>query len=484
MARASIGATRAAQPAASRKTSTPLEEQPNGAKSGTAVGPPLFLHPKLSVSQPDDPEEREADRVAEDVMRMPKPPVQRPCGACRTGGSPCPACDREEPVMLSRKAGATGAGEVPASVYSVIRSPGQPLPSPVRAFFEPHFGEDFSDVRVHTDRQAQQSARDVHAIAYTVGSNVVFGAGRYAPGTEEGQRLLAHELTHVRQQGSGNAPVNLGSAELMRQEEEGAGAEADAAPEVMAESCPSASPPCEIPPETFIPGATLTAAQVRQRRTVVQRLIDRVRSSTPLAADNLHHWLGNSGALRSMPPEPFQRADSGVARELRAVHWPVIRAGIVRRLRDPGDPESLATAGTVRTLHYWHSIAALPTSSGSTERDLSIALGTYAVTAYVTVRSTGTAADILSWCVQVCDRYDWNIGAIAPVPIPSDLGRAIADTEGAPGRVLFPLGREADTAFYLSDDDWFRDLETSGGGRRYEVRTDIFSIPGMPRAVP
>lgn len=69
-----------------------------------------------------------------------------------------------------------------------------------RAFFEPRFGQDFSQVRVHADREAQQSARDVNALAYTVGSHVVFGDGRYAPGTPDGQRLLAHELAHVVQQ--------------------------------------------------------------------------------------------------------------------------------------------------------------------------------------------------------------------------------------------------------------------------------------------
>ena len=74
----------------------------------------------------------------------------------------------------------------------------------MRAFFEPRFGQDLSHVRVHTDGAAQQSARDVNALAYTVGPHVVFGAGRYAPGTLDGQRLLAHELTHVVQQRSYN----------------------------------------------------------------------------------------------------------------------------------------------------------------------------------------------------------------------------------------------------------------------------------------
>src|SRR5439155_15454735 len=85
------------------------------------------------------------------------------------------------------------------------RGRGQPLPTSVRAFFEPRFEHDFSQVRVHTDAHAAESAQAVQALAYTVGSDIVFGAGQYAPATTAGQRLLAHELTHVVQQGASQA---------------------------------------------------------------------------------------------------------------------------------------------------------------------------------------------------------------------------------------------------------------------------------------
>jgi len=150
---------------------------------------PLFLQPKLAVSRPGDPAEVEADRVANQVMRMPEPVVQRQCAACE-----------EEAVTVSRKTQGAIGSDAPASVGSVIRSPGQPLAASTRAFFEPRLGQDLSHVCVHTDGEAQQSARDVNALAYTVGSHVVFDAGRYAPGTPDGQRLLGHELTHVAQQ--------------------------------------------------------------------------------------------------------------------------------------------------------------------------------------------------------------------------------------------------------------------------------------------
>jgi hypothetical protein len=88
-------------------------------------------------------------------------------------------------------------------VQDVLRSAGRPLEAGIRAFLEPRFGQDFSRVRVHTDAQASESARSVNAHAYTVGQDLVFAQGRYSPGSSDGLRLLAHELTHVvQQQGS------------------------------------------------------------------------------------------------------------------------------------------------------------------------------------------------------------------------------------------------------------------------------------------
>jgi hypothetical protein len=89
---------------------------------------------------------------------------------------------------------------MPPSVYETLNSPGSSLPAESRAFFEPRFGRDFSSVRVHTDSKAAESARAVNAHAYTVGNNIVFGRGMYAPSTARGAGLLAHELTHVAQQ--------------------------------------------------------------------------------------------------------------------------------------------------------------------------------------------------------------------------------------------------------------------------------------------
>jgi hypothetical protein len=90
--------------------------------------------------------------------------------------------------------------QAPSIVHEALRSPGQPLDGETRAFMESRFGYDFSGVRVHTDSKAAQAARAVNALAYTVGRDVVFGAGQYAPASGQGQRILGHELTHVVQQ--------------------------------------------------------------------------------------------------------------------------------------------------------------------------------------------------------------------------------------------------------------------------------------------
>src|SRR5205823_1825863 len=113
---------------------------------------------------------------------------------------------------------------VPPIVHEVLRSPGEPLDRETRAFMEPRFGHDFSQVRVHTDDRALKSALAVNALAYTVGRDVVFAAERYRPGTVEGRRLLAHELTHTIQQryapkAERSEEISLGSPESSHEHE-------------------------------------------------------------------------------------------------------------------------------------------------------------------------------------------------------------------------------------------------------------------------
>jgi len=108
---------------------------------------------------------------------------------------------KEEGAPIQRKAaGDSTPDAAPSLVDDVLAVPGRPLDAATRGFMETRFGHDFSQVRVHSGAIAEQSARDVNACAYTVGNNVVFGAGQFAPESHAGQKLLAHELTHVVQQ--------------------------------------------------------------------------------------------------------------------------------------------------------------------------------------------------------------------------------------------------------------------------------------------
>ncbi len=231
-----------------------------------------LIQPKLKISQPNDKYEQEADRVADMVMRMPDPTIQRQVipeekeeeesiQTKRMGSTITPLIQRQienqeeeeeetiQPKLIRNSIsplvqrqmsneeedegklqlkplpfigslqhkplaeeegeevqGKEGAGQTPTvsppSHYQInaLRGGGQSLPESVRAFYEPRFGANFSTVRIHNSPHATAIARSVNARAFTLGQDVVFGAGQYAPGSSDGRRLLAHELTHVIQQ--------------------------------------------------------------------------------------------------------------------------------------------------------------------------------------------------------------------------------------------------------------------------------------------
>jgi hypothetical protein len=153
---------------------------------------------KLVVGEVNDPLEHEADRVADRVMHMadgavPATPaaagLRRKCTACGAATASVPA------LRLA-----------PVGVHATLGSAGHALDAQTRGFFEPRLGLDLGVVRIHHDRGAATSARAVAARAYTVGSDIVFGAGEYRPSTSEGRALLAHELAHVRQDALGGCP--------------------------------------------------------------------------------------------------------------------------------------------------------------------------------------------------------------------------------------------------------------------------------------
>ncbi|SEB24398.1 DUF4157 domain-containing protein [Variovorax sp. YR216] len=143
------------------------------------------LQRHVVVGAADDAYEREADRVADAVV----------------AGSVAPAPRAIQRLSEQPKG---SAGHMPASVGQALSGTGHALEPSLRVEMERHFGHEFSKVRVHADAAADRSARDLAAHAWTLGNDIVFGAGRFAPQTSEGRRLLAHELTHVVQQSQGS----------------------------------------------------------------------------------------------------------------------------------------------------------------------------------------------------------------------------------------------------------------------------------------
>jgi len=201
----------------------------SGQRGFSAEAQRYLIQAKLKIGQPGDKYELEADQVAEQVMRMPEPKVQRMCSEYKeelkrqpleeeeelqanpVAGQITPLIQRqveeeEEEELIQTKIVGDVTPKVTPAINSGIQSlqgGGRPMSRGELSFFEPRFGTDFSNVRVHNDSHAASVARSVNARAFTLGHNVVFGIGEYSPDASSGRKLLAHELTHVIQQNGG-----------------------------------------------------------------------------------------------------------------------------------------------------------------------------------------------------------------------------------------------------------------------------------------
>ena len=165
----------------------------------------LPVQRQLSVGAADDPLEKEADDMAGRVMRMPEPSfIQRKCTHCEAEEK----AQRKPLASFIQKKGNEGGVLASTTVSNQIQSGkggGSIMEAPTQSFMESRFGADFSSVRIHTDHSAIQLSRELNAQAFTVGNDIYFNSGKYAPEASDGKHLLAHELTHVIQQsGSGN----------------------------------------------------------------------------------------------------------------------------------------------------------------------------------------------------------------------------------------------------------------------------------------
>ena len=271
---------RTARPKPARASLGPHARHAGGA---CVLGPVLgarssapTIQTKLEIGRPDDRFEREADRVAEEILRTPAtatlaappsgtrgtaPAVQEPCAACE-GQARGPAVQRlcsgceedlhrqvadDEGEELLQAESTSGDGplltpEIASHIGTAIAGSGQPLPVPVRTYFEPRFGHDFTQVRIHKGAGASGSARLINAKAYTVGQHIVFGEGQYAPETSAGRKLLAHELTHTIQQGATLPAPGLSMATVLESNARPAMSNAP----VIQRACRSTPPPADL----------------------------------------------------------------------------------------------------------------------------------------------------------------------------------------------------------------------------------------------
>jgi hypothetical protein len=187
------------------------------AASFATLAKPL-IQPKLRIGASDDKYEQEADRVADQVMRMPEPgslqvqtsprQIQRLCTVCEDELRHQPKAGQVKDEMVQRKPDSARIPQLSTDTAAQIQSlkgGGHALDSSTLSFMESRFGRDFSQVRIHADNRAADLANNINARAFTIGGDVVFASGQYRQHGCEGQRLIAHELTHVVQQGYSRA---------------------------------------------------------------------------------------------------------------------------------------------------------------------------------------------------------------------------------------------------------------------------------------
>ncbi|MFT3774910.1 MAG: DUF4157 domain-containing protein [Minicystis sp.] len=261
------------------------------------------------MSDPDAPHEREADAVADRVMRGIAPSPIRPAPvALRRKCTECASEEEEKKgAVMTKRApggGALAPGAADLAVHTASRG-GAPLSQATRALFEPRFGQDFGRVRVHTDGEAARAAQAVQARAYTVGRDIVFGRGQFAPGTAEGQRLLAHELTHVVQQGAASAGPRI----VSRAVDQHAGAtlpDANQQRDIQNQLTPAKSAPSGAAPPAWDGAADasggVTAAAQANRDALKKELIAALDAD--LTAANAK--VANVKAQRTVPMKSFE----------------------------------------------------------------------------------------------------------------------------------------------------------------------------------
>ena len=381
------------------------------------------------------------------------------CGQHTQAGEECEECRKKHEGTLQRAAvNTTPTSNVPPVVHDVLNSPGQSLDAGIQAFMEPRFGHDFSGVRVHTDAQAAESARAVNALAYTVGRDVVFGAGQYAPTTSAGKRLLAHELTHVVQQDSQskrfdtrlvlNTPedsyeqeadhiANLVTTDSIQPRPPIAGAlsgyylipglqrKAECSLEHIEKECNNAAAACMAVQDECkkrYPKPSDIDEMIRKGRQKSKELT----SAGPNAAANMLHFLDNTGTEKVMPTDVF--ANHKQTKDFLMESRQKFLNGAKKRIEDGTlSPDVLSEQMVWTSTRNAFSLLS--------RDDLGYAVGGYTICskARVKVRKTGTnkfEVSFVEWTVQAFDCYNWDPGKGINLPGASDTDMCCIENAG------------------------------------------------------
>lgn len=288
--------------------STGMSESCASCSANDLVG--TRVQAKLVVGPVNDPYEQEADRVADQVMRMPDSEVaiQRACTDCEEEEQVQRQADgeeEEEQSIQGKREGSAAGGPVTtkhAAQIASIKTGGEPLRPSSRNFFEQRFGHDFGSVRIHSDDRAAQSAKSIHAQAYTTGQHIVFGAGHYSPDTNTGQRLLAHELTHVIQQSGGERIQRQEEPQSEQQNDSGSGAiiypERELPPGLSIEgpgAAPAGGEPTPPPDEAEV--SRLPSSDSGNTASPEQQAVSESPYPTGMSSEQLRSQFGSGEAL-------------------------------------------------------------------------------------------------------------------------------------------------------------------------------------------
>lgn len=412
-----------------------LDEQLKSREAGwetRSTNRPSILQKKLAMNLPGDAYEQEADRMAEKALSAPVHTIS-------TGAQ----------FSIQRLAGSSKGEAVPSSVDRLLAGPGRPLEPELREDMEAHFGYDLSQVRVHIGAAAERSARDVNAIAYTAGSNIVFGAGRFSPSTPDGRRLLAHELTHVIQQSKAVDihPRRENKRQALHSEFLAVQRKVDCSLDHIDKECAGAASSC------------MTAKSYCEKKYPAKEDIDKLhanaikganeyKSKYPNAADNLLHFLNGSGKEKVMNVDLFRNHPATLQKQ--GEHMAVFKEGARKRFVSG----QLKIGGPAVEM-VWTDTA---NAFSSDFNDLGLAVGGYTLCSKVSAKAldpkeVGGSKDYLwlrfdPWSIQAFDCYNWDPGKGIGLPFATDNDLCCLENAGRakhyrirtdPWKLLFPI---------------------------------------------